>query len=327
MALSDYLERGQIGPSFSGAFYQYERNGRWITAKWPKKRGKPRSEKQKQAQQAFSEVCKAIKRTAAEIQMYHRENAKGTPMLPRDTMMAALYGNGPTLQHYDGRIIKPMANKLMSSTVLDAIGWQKGDILYRGDDTWDVLARPDGRGVLLWDEGTQRPVWGDASGLARPGYWMQGEQNGFNSANRQSKGVRIVAIDTFFLDGVYVATRLMAGRDIDIGVYRLDVADVVTEVIGRWPAGTIPTDSLYRTIFTVPVQVAMEAGERYAIMVHAGLAGAGGAVFTCDANWIIPQIPIEPWPSSMVFFNREIFIGDALGSEGQPMQAVSLRVR
>lgn len=327
MALSDYLKRGQIGPSFSRSFYQYERNGRWVTAKWPKPRGKPKSEKQALAQQAFSEVCKAIKRTASEIQMYHRENAKGTPMLPRDSMMAALYGNGPTLTYYSGKVIKPMANKLLASTVLDAIGWQEGDLLYRAGDTWEVLHRPDGHGVLLWDDGLKKPVWGDASGLGTAGYWMTAETNGFNSASRQSKGVGFTMIDTMVLDGVYVATRSMSGKSIDIGLYRLNATNTVTHVVGRWPAGTIPTSDLYRTRFQVPEQVVLEAGQRYALMVQASLSGAGFNIYTCDANWVHPQVPIAPWPGAMIFWGRSIVVGNTLGSEGQPMQAVSMRLK
>lgn len=168
MALSDILKRGEVGASLKGQFYQYQRHGKWVTAKWPKKRGKPKSAAQSQAQKDFAAVCRAIKLTAAEVQMYARANAAGTPMLPRDAMMAALYGNGPTIRTYSGKIIKPMANKLLSSTVLDAIGWQEGDILYRSGDTWEAL-RAGGPGqVLTMPEIGKAPRWAPASGGGAP---------------------------------------------------------------------------------------------------------------------------------------------------------------
>ena len=164
MVLKAGKDRGQIGPSLRGLIYQYERYGQVVTSKWPKKRGKPRSEKQALAQYAFSEVCKAIKGTAAEIQMYHRENASGTPMLPRDTLMAALYGNGPTINLYGGKVIKPMANKYLASTVLDAIGWEYGALLFRGAETWDALPPGEPGQVLIQGNLGEPPFWGDAPG-------------------------------------------------------------------------------------------------------------------------------------------------------------------
>lgn len=168
MALSETLKRGEIGASLKGQFYQYQRHGKWVTAKWPKKRGKAKSPAQLQAEKDFASVCRAIKLTAAEVQMYARANAAGTPMLPRDAMMAALYGNGPTIRTYSGKVIKPMANKLLSSTVLDAIGWQEGDILYRGQDAWEVL-RAGGPGqVLTMPEIGKVPYWAPSSGGGAP---------------------------------------------------------------------------------------------------------------------------------------------------------------
>lgn len=168
MALSETLKRGEIGASLKGQFYQYQRHGKWVTAKWPKKRGKAKSPAQLQAEKDFASVCRAIKLTAAEVQMYARANAAGTPMLPRDAMMAALYGNGPTIRTYSGKVIKPMAHKLLSSTVLDAIGWQEGDILYRSSDSWEVL-RAGGPGqVLTMPELGKVPAWAPPSGGGAP---------------------------------------------------------------------------------------------------------------------------------------------------------------
>lgn len=164
MALSDTLKRGEVGASLKGQFYQYQRHGKWVTAKWPKKRGKPKSAAQSQAQKDFAAVCRAIKLTAAEVQMYARANAAGTPMLPRDAMMAALYGNGPTIRTYSGKVIKPMANALLASTVLDAIGWAKGDMLVRNDDRWEVLS-PGLPGYVLQTNGpNELPTWVQPSG-------------------------------------------------------------------------------------------------------------------------------------------------------------------
>lgn len=159
MAISDDGKRGQIGPSLRGLIYQYERSGQWVTSAWPKKRGKAASPKQKLAQQAFKDVMLAMKMTAAPIQSFHRAAATGTPMLPRDTLMAALYGNGPPIHFYSGKVIKPMANRILSSTVLDALGIDPGGILYRGDDLWEFVPPGLDGQVLSFSEAEKRPVW------------------------------------------------------------------------------------------------------------------------------------------------------------------------
>lgn len=159
MAISDDGKRGQIGPSLRGLIYQYERDGVWVTSKWPKKRGKKATSKQKLAQEAFKQSMLAMKLTAPAIQLFHRIAAKGTPMLPRDSLMAALYGNGPPIHTYSGKVIKPMANRILSSTVLDALGSDPGTIMYRGPELWEVLPPGLDGQVLAYAEAEKRPVW------------------------------------------------------------------------------------------------------------------------------------------------------------------------
>ena len=159
MAISDDGKRGQIGPSLRGLIYQYERSGLWVTSKWPKPRGKKTSPKQALAQEAFKQAMLAMKLTAPAIQTFHRIAARGTPMLPRDSLMAALYGNGPEIPLYSGKVIKPMANRILSSTVLDALGSDPGTILYRGPDLWEILPPGLDGQVLAYSEPEKRPVW------------------------------------------------------------------------------------------------------------------------------------------------------------------------
>jgi len=204
MAISDDGKRGQVGPSLRGLIYQYERSGRWVTSKWPKKRGRQATEKQKLAQQAFRDCMLAMKLTAAEIQMFHREAAKGTPMLPRDTLMAALYGNGPTINFYSGKVVKPMANKYLASTVLDAIGWQKGDLLYRGDDLWEVLPIGNPGEVLTLPNDGGTPVWAPPPAAGSGGRIMNLPQGLSTSPAMRTNCLRFWLFEEFTLSSLTI---------------------------------------------------------------------------------------------------------------------------
>lgn len=226
MALSDTLKRGIIGPSFKGAFYSYERNGKWVVAKWPKKPPAAKTENQRLSQEVFRQVCHAIKHTDAQIQTYHRENAKGTPMLPRDTLMAALYGNGPAIRFYSGEVIKPMSDKLMASTVLDAIGWGLGTLLVRGKDTWDALPPGEAGQVLIAGNAGEVPYWGEAPGgggmpktYAPPFIANAYDSNASRVTWFQPAGVQIIKSVSF-------VERLAVGRTCRLSIFLTDDSGV-----------------------------------------------------------------------------------------------------
>lgn len=327
MAISDDNKRGQIGPSLRGLIYQYERDGRFVTSKWPKKRGKRATENQKLAQQAFRDCMLAMKLTAAEIQMFHREASKGTPMLPRDTLMAALYGNGPTITQYSGKVYKPMANKYLASTVLDAIGWQKGDILYRGDDLWEVLTRPSGKGVLLFDDGLEKPVWGDASSLGSAAWWMPQITGGFNSNTARCKGVAFTAIDTLVLEKVYFAHAEETGITLDIGIYKMDASGVITDELAYFPSGAVPDGGRHYVGVVPPVQIVFEPEQRYAIFVIKPTGVGSNTLRLIASNRVPVTIPLSSDYQCYMVSGGSIPVGTSPSLQSTIWMAIGIKVK
>lgn len=284
MAISDDGKRGQIGPSLRGLIYQYERDGLWVTSKWPKKRGKVATTRQKQAQQAFKDCTLAMKMTAAPIQLFHRVAANGTPMLPRDTLMAALYGNGPTIPFYDGKVIKPMRNKVLSSTVLDALGWDPGTILFRGEEYWEALP-PGGDGQFLaYDADTKKPLWVDkpeGGGIA-PGLWTVRGVSGWGYAN--ILGTTYEFHEEYTLTHATWYTRKEAPWVFYFGVAFLAQNNAVTSIeLAPELAGTGGADYQYiRHELSTPVTI--PAGQRFYCFAQYSKTGLGQT----------PQI-VESW--------------------------------
>lgn len=154
-----------------GQYYSYRRGDQWVVCAWPPKRPKGGTAAQKRAQEDFLRVIQFMKLTAAEIQLMHLWAAEGTPMLPRDSLMAALYGRGPSIQFYSGKVIKPMANRVDASTVLDALGWTPGDILFRGPKYWSILPGGETGQVLTFDADAQKPIWAAGGGGGGSSGW------------------------------------------------------------------------------------------------------------------------------------------------------------
>lgn len=326
MALSDYIKRGQIGPSHKGSFYTYERNGRWVIAKWPKKRGKPRSQVQALTQTVFKAVCDAIKHTAAEVQTFHRENAKGTPMLPRDTLMAALYGNGPTITYYSGKVIKPMANRLLASTVLDAMAWAPGSLLFRGEEYWEAIP-PGAPGQILVSGGaTEAPYWG-SGGAAGSGPTYTMAMPGTNSTSAYClKGNVFQPVDGLTLAAVYVPTQALNGDVQSVTVVLLDAANLVTAIPRVVPAALVGNgvDRLVRVDIDPPLRVS--DGQKFGVLVKTEGKAANFATRIKNGavnglNW-----PMSPGFGYVMMTKNTIAIGDVLSVTAGEIYQIGMRV-
>lgn len=319
MAITRYNGRGRIGPSFRGKLYEYESNGRRIIASWPKPRGKPVSEKQALSQKAFKEVAEAVKRTAAEIQNFHRLAAAGTPMLPRDTLFAALYGNGPTIKLYDGRIIKPMANKYLSSTVLDAIGWQEGTILYRGAETWAALTPGTPGQVLAIDE-AGNPYWSSsAGGGGAGGNIFMPTVSTLSTGSTNLKGNWFIAWGNVSIDKLYVAHEVTAGDKLDLYLVFMSALNVVTSVPRVEVAVITGVGSLQYSTIDLAVPLLVPSGQKFAVMFSTNGKANNYPTRLRAGNAVSPQVPVRSNIGYCNIVKTVPAIGDALNvNDGAP---------
>ena len=327
MALSDYLKRGQIGPSLKGQHYQYERNGRWVTAKWPKKRGPARSQKQKNAEIAFAEACFAMKRTASEIQMFHRENAKGTPMLPRDSLMAALYGNGPAIHFYNGKVIKPMANKYLASTVLDAIGWQPGMLLYRGPDTWEVVP-PGGDGqVLAYSAELKRPQWEARSDGGAAKKAVYGAYETFPGGTQNVRGNAYMFAEALTLETVGFWGDYSSGDQVGLVIAFLGDDNVVDANIHDFGfVYTAPGGVRYAEI-PLPYAITIPAYERFAVATYRSKSSGAVANRTYQSSYYTSTVRAARRVFSFSQAIPAIVPGILLSATGSPIVAIDLEFK
>jgi len=145
--------------SLRGSHYVYESKAGTIIANWPPKRPGEKSEAQLHSMKLFKEACEALKRMSAGQQNYARENAKGTPFLPRDALMACLYGNGPVIGLRTGAKLRPMAVRVNTSLLFDNIAWEPGSMLFRGADFWEGIPPGNNGQVLTYTDANHAPTW------------------------------------------------------------------------------------------------------------------------------------------------------------------------
>lgn len=135
------------GPSIRGRAIFSTFRGVPYVRPWPKpmplKEGTPRAK----AAEAFAAANRAIKITDGNFYAEQWKITQGTPMLPRDIMLAAMYGRAYTLVMPDGQEIWSMRARADVSSSLDVLGSTQGKMLVRGERYWEPADVPAGAGA------------------------------------------------------------------------------------------------------------------------------------------------------------------------------------
>lgn len=262
-------KRGKVGPSLRGQFYSYEKDDGLILSQWPKPRGAAKSEAQLKAQELFTECCKAMKRMDGNFINYARLNSAGTPMLPRDALMAALYGRGPTMIFQDGTKRYSMASRVDMSQLLDNLADKDFMLLFRDDqDLWVGLPIGDNGDVLTVSPAGKpswaRPAGGSGQSLS---WYLNNPASSATYDNLASAGINFVTVIPTTVKAAYFKIGPSVGRTWLAGVYKLNSSGLITEVMDR-TSFTVADPSVASTVY-VEFQdgIQFNAGEHVAILV------------------------------------------------------------
>ena len=99
-------------PAYSGGFLIYARRGQRIVAKWPRKRGRPKSALVREQNEWFKAVTQLIKFAAAGQVIAAMDATKGSGVYPKDLLMHTISegimditeGDGTFVQHRRPRV-------------------------------------------------------------------------------------------------------------------------------------------------------------------------------------------------------------------------------
>lgn len=208
---------GRRNPAVGKAFYIRELRGQLIMCKWPRRRGRPRHPTTIAQNEKFYQANWATKFIPAAIQQAHRQIVEGTNLLPRDLLIAAMYGRGFDFVIPGHRRRYPIAAIQDLSATLDILGALPGDIIARGPELW-VKVRPTQAGQSLISQSAGQPPVYQTIG-SQAGLWVQIEDVtlpadlGLNVLHNVAipanvKEVRAIVMFTPNATGVSLATRL-----------------------------------------------------------------------------------------------------------------------
>lgn len=265
-------------------------------ATWPAKRPKFLSEDQEFSKKMFSKCCVAMKVMNADFIAYAAKDSEGKPMLPRDALMAALYGRGPIFRYSDGTVVRPMATRIDMSTMMDNIAWEPFSMLWRDETTWQGLAAPEQTGVLTYDP-AQGFIWTDIGDVSGAPIWQMHTQMGTTNINQNAKGNQYIPFEDFILKGISVGGAWNNEAGIYAFIWEMSTSsDTLLTKLWEQELYLQAGSSNRLWLLDVP-DLVMQSGHRYWIGVRTSTAGGTANTIIRTASPTFGGLPIFPDPA------------------------------
>ena len=126
---------------------------------WPNKRPHvlpPHTATQSEWFKQANILCKYL---APELQVSAKQATKGTPLYPRDVLIACMRGTLFYTTAKDGTKTFSMATRRAVSDSLDVLSQLTGSLIYRGAEFWEAVGIPNAAGDVLTADVNKLPVW------------------------------------------------------------------------------------------------------------------------------------------------------------------------
>jgi len=280
--------------------------------KWPKKRGPPKSAKQRFWIDWFTQANLLAKYADPMSQVRAIEMTKGTGLYPRDVLLSAMRGRLYWWADETGWRWFPMAATQDVSNSLDTLSQVVGGVLVRALDRWRAPVPGAPNDVLTYQGAAAPPIW-----KAPGGGVAQGELAGTpivpdNTVNNYIFDVTAEFNVQILLDRVGFAgsTTPFLRFSTDGGVtYRSGATDYTENFVYAASDGDLFRANLFTSNFNSATnhdtKIALEnlrAG-RCAYLTSGGRAGTGAIVRGGFARFDSPITHVKLYSSSGVNFN------------------------
>lgn len=290
------FKRGTIGPSLRGRFYSYGSAHGEIVATWPPRRPGKGTPDQEFSKKMFADCCVAMKVMQPDFIRYAYEDSAGKPMLPRDALMAALYGRGPVIHKADGTVLRPMATRLDMSMLMDNIAWEEWSMLFRDQDTWQGLSAPESTGFLAFDP-AQGYVWVDAVNVSGGQVWQLHGSMGTTNINQNAKGNQYIPFEDITLSEISIGGAW--NNEAGIFAFIWEIATSTDTLLTKiWEEELYLQAGSSNRIWHMPVgDIILQAGHRYWIGVRTSTGVATANTIIRTAAPAFGGLPIFPDPA------------------------------
>lgn len=322
--IKDTEKRGQVGASFRGLFYSYEQNGRSYVKAWPKPRVTKATENQKFEKWLFQQACIAMKRMDPHFINYAREWSKGTPMLPRDSLMAAVYGKGPPLFFPDGRRLNNMATAINMSNLLDNVSFEKGDILVRHQNLWQALPLGYPGQILRVAYKGGLPEWGPAPSYGSGWNWSNNANSNIDTGAYKSKGVKFETIVPIILSHLAVYMRKYDGFQYWVQIVKCTWTGEVTELLTEFEIDLTGYGEYIKPLIELPVPLEIPAYTIHAILFQKRGSGSPDRIDMAMPNEVVESFPFVDRNARVWHASAPVAVGNTL-SRGDGVPGIAMR--
>lgn len=258
----------QKRPALSKATYQYVRNGRLITAKWPRKRGRPKHPTTRDQNEWFRQANLAAKFVNSAEQWMAQELAKHGPLYPRDLLMSAMAGTLFPQLEIDGQVYTSMALVTDISKDLDLLaGNTPGTIMWRGPQRWQGLAPGSAGQLLALDNSGQAVEWADPSITGAKGYAF-GQSNGVvTAASVPTKGFIFTPVETVTLHQLGAFTSMNVGDQFRLRIFEVNDFWIIQQKLADTVLINAPNGLDQYLWADLQFDAVLEVGKNYAVVL------------------------------------------------------------
>jgi len=252
-------------PSLRGYAYVREWRGIQVVCKWPRKRGKNISQKQRERVEWFQEARELEKYIPAAQQSVAIEATKGTALYPGDLLMMAMSGRVFAIQKEDGTTVYSVAMVSDVSKNLDIIGQMPGDILARGPINWTRVAGGTVGQVLTSQGPDVPPAWEPSAGGGGSANYSPMQHGSTAGASTATQGYSFFPLENMEISGAVCTYDELSGADYVASVVEI-VSNALGSVLAQSSAFTGTQNGLVRRSFSFASAAALSAGTEYALI-------------------------------------------------------------
>ena len=237
--------KGPPGPGKSLAIKTglniYANRGALVAAKWPRKRGRPRSPVTREQNEWFRQANLLAKYADGQSQWMAIEVSKGSPWYPRDLLLSAMAGRLFETLTIDGVEFRSVAIRDDVSSDLDFLaGKVTGTIIVRGEDLWSALIPGDPFEVLTSHGPGVLPSYelsGSGISLVRAATIPV---KTVSATARATKGVLFRAREDFTVFRLGTQLDATINQEYRGAVYELDAAFKITAILAETADFLVP---------------------------------------------------------------------------------------
>lgn len=262
-------------PATQGRLLFYERAGRIIVGKWPRKRPENLTDPRVRPQiDRFTEAMRVIRVMPGVDHYLAHFLTKGSPWYPSDYLIKLLHGTLFGTLIVDGKRIFPMAARDDLSAWLDALGPYDGGLLIRQNGVWTTLQPgADGR-VLTMQNGlpTWMPAAGGGSTFIFPAVSYTDSFPNFDNTAHNFKGVHFQATRPLRLHAITALVQPGTNTEIAAAVIEITAIDANTWTAGNLIATTTaiqaPTAGRYQATWDLPTPIDWPQDASWGILIY-----------------------------------------------------------